>query len=370
MSGRAQEWVTIARKLYPGFDKVDLVMISPCAGVDTGLMACRELGIKCRSVAYEINETLKDVLEAVHGDAKDVHVGPFKGNFENIWLPSLPTADVVCAGPPCPPFSRNGDKMNWEDARSRVFGQCMLCIKEQSRREATKLRAFVIENVRGICDKGADGRAPIDDVLDWCREELCKYGWNIFLWGMNADKVGLPQSRPRTYLCGRKMELFIDNAIEPAPPKIHIKNVMLRSLLDEDAPQFDESLLTSKQAHNLTHFRELVKDFKTRTSVPDFTLAVFDLTRAPDKKRKPLWRIDDKSPCLLTNNTYLWVETISSDVKHMSRFLSQRERARLQGLPDQIIDVLPLTAQAAATGNAMAMPCVGLCLAAILSKPH
>eukprot|EP00959_Pyramimonas_sp_CCMP1952_P102212 2138050-Pyramimonas_sp.AAC.1 len=63
-----------------------------------------------------------------------------------VYLEELPSADFLCAGPPCPPFSRGGAKKLWTDDRAAAFCQTLLCIKEQSSRTPSRLRAFVLEN--------------------------------------------------------------------------------------------------------------------------------------------------------------------------------------------------------------------------------
>eukprot|EP00959_Pyramimonas_sp_CCMP1952_P325589 6814537-Pyramimonas_sp.AAC.1 len=91
-------------------------------------------------------------------------------------------------------------------------------------------------------------------------------------------------------------------------------------------------------------------------------IAVFDLCRSPGKVRPVYMRMDEIVPCLTCKNQHIWIEAAHPPL--YKRFLTRLERFRLLGLPDDILDNIP-TVRAAmrASGNAMALPTVGLVIA-------
>ncbi|CAK0809277.1 unnamed protein product, partial [Prorocentrum cordatum] len=88
----------------------------------------------------------------------------------------------------------------------------------------------------------------------------------------------------------------------------------------------------------------------------------YDLSRSSGKVRKLEGRFDGVCPCLTTRNGTLWVEAAQSP--KYRRFLSFGERFAMQGLPSELADTFSLKgASQAASGNAMAVNCLGLCIA-------
>ena len=51
----------------------------------------------------------------------DVHYGPHNGHVCSIKPNSLPDAEGVISGAPCPPFSRMGNNGGWRDPRAKVL---------------------------------------------------------------------------------------------------------------------------------------------------------------------------------------------------------------------------------------------------------
>ncbi|CAK0894993.1 unnamed protein product, partial [Prorocentrum cordatum] len=54
-----KSWVDVVKKRVHFVGLPSLVMISPCCGVETPLLALAELGIKCKSYAWDIDEHLR-----------------------------------------------------------------------------------------------------------------------------------------------------------------------------------------------------------------------------------------------------------------------------------------------------------------------
>lgn len=99
-----------------------------------------------------------------------------------------PHADVVIGGPPCQPFSVNGDQMGNADGRNGfpVFLDAV-------RRVAPRL--VIIENVKGMLFRA---KKYLRSVI--C--ELEEMGYNVQTKILNARDYNVPQSRERLFIVG------------------------------------------------------------------------------------------------------------------------------------------------------------------------
>eukprot|EP00974_Lingulodinium_polyedra_P051459 4950889-Lingulodinium_polyedra.AAC.1 len=87
-----------------------LTLLEVCAGAGTPYIAMQELlGVaKVKSVGfYDFDKHTKGIAYALHGSSDHVHVGD-SGNILTVPLDQFPSANVVVAGPPCPPWSSSG----------------------------------------------------------------------------------------------------------------------------------------------------------------------------------------------------------------------------------------------------------------------
>eukprot|EP00959_Pyramimonas_sp_CCMP1952_P287705 6016732-Pyramimonas_sp.AAC.1 len=164
-------WTDFARELVPNLvDHPDkkLYVMSPCCGLDTPYLAFRAAGIGVESFAYDTEEKLRPAVIEAHGGAQGVVIDKEKGDICKLFLSSLPACEFVCAGPPCPPFSRSGVKGVWCDKRTDPLAQTMLTIKQQALRDDSRLLGFVLENVKGMVDRRLmeDGtrKSPLDEI--------------------------------------------------------------------------------------------------------------------------------------------------------------------------------------------------------------
>ncbi len=118
----------------------------------------------------------------------------WKKNIKEI----IPKFDILCAGFPCQPFSRIGQKKGFKDDRGTLFNDIERVIL------ARKPKVVFLENVRNII--AHDGGHTFEYILD----TLQKAGyyvnrerddsWNTF----SASSFGLPTARPRFYLVAFK----------------------------------------------------------------------------------------------------------------------------------------------------------------------
>eukprot|EP00959_Pyramimonas_sp_CCMP1952_P454111 9469381-Pyramimonas_sp.AAC.1 len=100
----------------------------------------------------------------------------------------LPSVQMLVAGPSCAPFAATGNRLAWATSAHLLL----------------RLRRT---NVSGLGDKPKGKRkSPLDEVLEGLHNGL--KGWVIVAWKLNSCEFGVPQTRPRYYICGRKASAF------------------------------------------------------------------------------------------------------------------------------------------------------------------
>lgn len=116
----------------------------------------------------------------VEGDLKGFNAHRFRGKV-----------DLVAGGVPCQPFSVGGRQLGQCDERDlfpealRVVSECMP-------------RLILIENVRGLAE------SKFDSYRDWIVEQFEELGYSTEWKVVNSLDYGVPQSRPRFVLVGRR----------------------------------------------------------------------------------------------------------------------------------------------------------------------
>ena len=265
--------------------------------------------------------------------------------------------DMVVAGPPCHPFTRNGAQHQWSDTRADAYSAIVHTIVDQAERHNSKLIAFALENVAGFADKlkGTD-KSPASEVLQYFREKLGS-GWKVWTWLIRTDRLGYPQDRRRVYLCGRRIDAFATPMPLRAPTDYNLKMFDVENILDPNLPK--ETRLTQKMTENIEYYKAAAAAANLKRG----QVVLCDLTRAPNKVRATVLKFDGKTPTLTCTNKSLYVFAVGTD--RYERFVSAAERAILQGFSGSIVARLPKPFMA--IGNAMSVPAVGMCLACLLN---
>lgn len=207
--------------------------------------------------------------------------------------------DVVVGGPPCQGFSTQayshealgrGDALR---AKRSLFSQAVRAVAE------SRPAAFLFENVRGLKFRGA--HVKIKRLFE-------SLGYRVVFAELDASKFGVPQRRKRVFFCGTK-----GAALEPPAAGTDSPRTVRAAIGDLPAPSDSGD--------------PLHRPSETTAA----TLAMIARTRPGDRVRASggysctRLRADEPAP------------TITSDPKaHPSknRFLTMRETARLQAIPD------------------------------------
>jgi DNA (cytosine-5)-methyltransferase 1 len=126
--------------------------------------------------------------------------------------------DFVVGGSPCQSFSTVGKQKGLEDFRGTLIFQFIRIITE------CQPKFFIFENVKGL--KTHNKGKTFEIVL----EEFKKTGYEIIYDVLNAKDYGVPQSRQRMFMIGKRYD-FKTNIIFP-PPKIDLTSTMKDYLED------------------------------------------------------------------------------------------------------------------------------------------
>ncbi len=355
----ALDWVRQLPRRFPQQGH-SVSLLLPCAGFDAAGMALEALKVQFSVAgAWDVEPGPGAMLRSRY-EAGVVHTGPDNGDITTVHRRSIPDADGLVSGPPCPPWSPMGSRRGREDPRALAFETVLGWIRICSRRGALKF--FVLENVVGIGSR-AEG-APESDLERFLRtlRSFLPREWRVFTLRMDSHMVA--QSRPRIYIVGhvawegcRNVEDFL-----PTYKAAELHDILL------DLPNDDPRLvLSEKQRRNLRLYLEIVKAlpaYKHRAC----KYALFEVDRDPEKTRAHVC-VDQIAGCLRTSAQKYWVVSLwrSDPFPSVSRLLHNAERCRLQGIPPAAIPGgMSRNMVQRGLGNAMTVPVIGAVLNAVL----
>ena len=359
-------WKTYAAKLNNFVGKLTIVDL--CGGLGTGYIAlslvlprgCVESG-----GIWDTDSHLARFLGLIHADSKVIHLGSIGGDLMKMNIADIGHGHIIVAGPPCPPWSRLGNKGSFGDERSTVFWRVVDIVIHQANRGFLGL--FVLENVENIVHKAPGCETPASDILLKALRDELPHNWKVDIVFLNSASYGLPQSRNRAFIIGHRTDLFgSEDIVSPMPFE---GTVPLANLLDLDdkvevvpgTPTQQSNLLDWKQ-----HSRSTIEN---RTASDSF--AVFDVSRTPS--RRTAWQARgyiDTVECLTATGTKnLHILSLGGGGEPeghvaLDRQLRCHERARLQGFPAVICNEANESSENKRVfGNAMTVPVIGSILA-------
>ena len=355
-----------------------------CAGAGTASLALKLLLGPDRvrlAGAWDLDPELQGIHKVVHGPGQQqaVHLGKRAGDILTTDLANFPSANILVAGPPCPPFSSCGKRRLWEDPRGRPFERCVEVITELDSRcpmvgvdgqpgHRDELMFFLLENVAGITHVPSGAvQSPLDTLLLDMRRQLRPAGWLVQYVTANALHYGLPQNRPRIYILGRKVK-FYTQYIPRGAPRFH-SQVRAAELLDTS--DNEPAAITALQEQCLAEWKG---QYRTAMNTASCLGQYAFVEGGRDPTGRTTWASRkstqpphvDRCQCLRASGPMMHVFALGEGGLQLSldRLLRVRERAALQGFPDSI-GHLPFSEDAGRRifGNAMTVSVVGAIMA-------
>lgn len=160
------------------------------SGAGGGVLGLSRAGLDVVA-AIDLDRDACDTLRANEVD------GLIETDIRTFDWSQLGPIDVLLGGPPCQPFSAAGLQWGDSDPRDRIpdFIRAVQDVNPQ---------IFVMENVRGLTFK--NHRPYFDAVLELFRELGYVVEWRI----LNAADYGVPQTRQRVFVVGRRDGIQIE----------------------------------------------------------------------------------------------------------------------------------------------------------------
>ena len=295
-----------------------LTLLLPCAGFESPGRSMTELNMPYEvKGAWEVAAGPCKVLRSMYAtrpDRVNFHCGPRDGDICSVNPKSLPDAEGLISGPPCPPFSGIGKSGGWQDPRAKILLRILKWLRVLVRRGC--LRFFILENVVGIL------RAKWKFLLRL--RKVLRPEWHVEVLRMSAESTG--QSRKRVYIVGVKCPGGM------SPGKTQVKRHLLKlpdrplSSVILNLPNAKKAALTSKQRVKLEDcLRQLAERCRQRRG----GIAVYELNREFGGAFHGS-RTNDVAPCLRHSGVPLWLISMDNPTgAKVSRLLHPAERCLL-----------------------------------------
>ena len=150
--------------------------------------ALASLGHKC-VFASEIDPELSNLYE------KNFGIRPH-GDIRDVKPQDIPIHDVLCAGFPCQNYSKAGEQLGldcpkWGD----LVGYIVKVLKHH------RPRMLIMENVPNLM------RHEGGETWNGIRKKLVRVGYNVSETKLSPDMFGVPQTRERAFIVGRRGDL-------------------------------------------------------------------------------------------------------------------------------------------------------------------
>ena len=326
-----------------------ITLLFPCAGFDSPGRSMSELNLPYKVMgAWEMADGPCKVLRSMYSkrpDRVNFHYGPQRGDVCSMEPNSLPDAEGLISGPPCPPFSSMGKTGGWRDPRAKVLLRILRWLRVLVRRGC--LRFFILENVRGILHARWKFLRRLRKVL--------LPGWHVEVLRMSAESTA--QSRNRVYVVGVRCPGGM------SPGKKSIKGHLLKlprrplSSVILKLPNTKKMALTSQQRAKL---QDCLRRVAKRSRTGRGGIAVYESNRNFGSSFSGS-RVDDLAPCLRHSGIPLWLISMGKPAgSKVFRFLHPAERCLLQGIdPRSLPESVTEREIVQGCGNAMAVPAIG-----------
>lgn len=200
----------------------------------------------------------------------------------------IPPHDVLCAGFPCQPFSKAGDRLGFADeTKGTLFFQIARIL------EHSKPNYIILENVRNLLSHDHGNTINIID------KTLKKLGYNTKIVVMSPHQLGIPQLRERVYIICVRSDIF-DGEIKVDIPQVDksILSINAENIFEKNA---DEKYNISEHEEQvLTCWDEFYKGIKEK--ILGFPIWSAEFGADYELDSFPKWKVDF---CLKNRNLYL-----------------------------------------------------------------
>ena len=355
-----------------------LRIATPCAGIDGCGHALSHMGpavttetVLCYDIEPRYTTYLEDHLmnmgmssEAV---GRALHVGKVAGDLLRVPLEHIASipVDILCSGPPCPPWATQGKRGSLRDPRARVFVRLLewaiVMIK------CCGLLICVLENVIGITQWQGNDPPVIGAFLEALEQACPEFHWGYEV--LHARLYKLPQRRTRVFIKGVRRCLM--NCVPKALPAFG--SGCLADILG-DFPNMERSSLCTNQQVNLEAFENKIRKMYEERHVGLDDIAVVSLDRAANKTYAQRV-IANVLPTLTTNSTaltFLSVKDVVEQTPDTQRVLFRKvhaeEKLQAQGFPKEAAHKLSHAACTKAAGNAYPVPLIAAVLHPMIAE--
>ena len=312
------DWKTMVEPLGKFPRKVYVSM--PCVGIDGCGTALYHMGMN-----FQANNVMD--LESRYAPYLTQHLGTTvhahktNGDITKLDITKVERpVDVLCSGPPCPPWAGNGLQAGPMDERSEVFLSVLrLAI---SLIKVDELQALILENVRGITftQKGHT-HSFMEHMVRFLEREVPEFNWDVCT--LNASQYALAQQRCRVFLRG--LRTSVGKVPEPLAP---FGEKPLAAFLSEKVPSLDWSTLTKTMTKNLQDAVKALRAMLDNGELKVGDIVIFPLDRAEGKVYKRRFTVN-LCPTLTTTNKYLFLCSMDLNLpekeRSFFRFLHESE---------------------------------------------
>lgn len=276
-----------------------------------------------------------------------------EGDVQDIDTSAAKSADLICAGFPCQPFSNSGLKKGLNDSRGTLYDHI------EKFMVAGKPKAFLLENVAGILTNGnghlrmsalhAEGYARrIGSTMQHFEERLRSLSDYHVSWAeLYSSRFGSPQVRRRVFMAGIHKDLrYRDFEFPNGSRQLNTMRMIMEPKVDE------KYALTPNQQANIR--KDMAE--KRRPSYRDGMRRVGQAYHCPGGNVGQAYHVDGLVPTL----TVVWTRFLPVYIPHemerlphdpyqeiydpgpyygmgIIRKATPRECLRLQGFPDDFI---------------------------------
>ena len=213
------------------------------AGIGGFHQALSSLGGKC-VFASEIDKY------AIESYALNYHLNSAH-DVRKLNADTISNYDVLCAGFPCQPFSKAGDRKGFQDeTKGTLFFEVQRILND------TKPKFFILENVRNLLthDNGNTINV-IENVID-------ELGYNFKTIVLSPHVLGVPQFRERVFILGVRKDIY-NQALFFNIPTNQSTNIYESKILETD---INDSLynISEHEEKVLTCWDEFYKGIKEK----------------------------------------------------------------------------------------------------------